>query len=197
MALLRAGPRDKSGQAPPRGDTLTDELLSMRKDLAQPADQHGQGLVQVKATLMKLSERQIEKMDPLLLDALRRAQGDEVIRAVMVLGPESGDTKREDVSQALNPARFPSHEVYRRALIAKRKNQLVLRLCDTLRALSELSLTPRGGTTSRAVVVEGTAHQILTSLELPGVSHASLDRPIGLIEPHRGGQGKPNSKHRW
>lgn len=145
---------------------------------------------------MKLTERHIKKVDSLLLDALMRAQGDEVIRAVMLLGPEHEETEKRGVSQTLDPTQFPSREAYRRALIAKRKSQLTPHLRDTLRALSELSLTPRGGTVSRAVMVEGPAHQILTSLELPGVCHASLDRPVELIGPRRSGREKSGKRQR-
>ncbi len=38
---------------------------------------------------------------------------------------------------------------------------------------------------SRTVVVEGPARLLLTSLELPGVRHASLDRQIEIVKPRR------------
>lgn len=133
---------------------------------------------------MKLNKRHLEKIDPLLQDALRRAEGDEVLRAVVVLGPENFDAEKDGVSKELAPAQFPSRQDYRKALITRRQSQLAEDISDTLQKLLALSLTPRGGTISRTVVVEGPARQILTSLELPGVRHASLDQPISLIKPH-------------
>jgi hypothetical protein len=136
---------------------------------------------------MKLQERHTDKIDPLLRDALKQAQGDEMLRAVMVLGPERTDAEEGLTGEALDPAQFPSREAYRQTLITQRQNQLAHDLRETLQALQGLSLTPRGGTMSRTVVVEGPACQILASLDLPGVRHASLDRPIELIRPRRRG----------
>lgn len=134
---------------------------------------------------MKLDKRHTEKIDPLLRDALRRAEEKEILRTVMVLGPESKDAEKGLREQELDPSQFPSRVEYRQALIKHRQAKLADDIGDTLQALRDLSLTPRGGTISRAVVVEGSARQILASLDLPGVRHASLDRPIQLVEPRR------------
>lgn len=139
---------------------------------------------------MKLKKGHIEKTDPLLRDALRQAEGDEVLRAVMLLGPESGDDEKGRVGQKLDPSQFPSRADYRRALIEQRQSRLADDIGQTLQALQGLSLAPRGGEISRVVVVEGSARQILVSLDLPGIQHASLDRPIELVEPRRRGRGK-------
>jgi hypothetical protein len=139
---------------------------------------------------MKLEDRHVQKIDPLLQDALGQAEDEEILRAVMVLGPESGDTEKGWRGEAPEPSQFRSRKAYRQALIEQRQSQLVEDIGQTLEALRDLSLTPRGGKTSRVVVVEGPAHQILTALDLPGVQHASLDRPVELVEPRRRKRGK-------
>ena len=136
---------------------------------------------------MKLEERHIQKIDSLLRDALRDAKGDEVLRAVMVLGPQGIDARKEYRDQELASSQFPSHEAYRKALIERRQSELVHDTGETRQALEDLSLSLRGGKISKTVVVEGSARQILASLELSGVRHASLDQPIGLIAPRRRG----------
>jgi hypothetical protein len=85
----------------------------------------------------------------------------------------------------LSPAQFRSRSAYRGAMIDRRQRRLNDEVGDTLRALRTLSLFPQGGAISRTVVVEGPARQILVSLELPGIRHASLDQPIELIRPFR------------
>jgi len=98
---------------------------------------------------------------------------------MMRLGPDEQDG---DVDQDLRPDQFPSRAAWREALIERRKAQVAHDIGSTLQALRDLSFKVGGGTTSRTVVVEGTAQNILASLELPGVRHASLDRPIQLAE---------------
>lgn len=142
---------------------------------------------------MKLRKGHVNKIDPLLQDALRQAEGNEILRAVMLLGPESGDAEKVWVSRELDPSQFPSRKAYRQALIEQRQSQLADDIGQTLEALQDLALAPRGGKVSRVVVVEGQAHQILTALDLPGVQHASLDQPIELIEPRRRGPGESDS----
>ena len=137
---------------------------------------------------MKLEARHDDKIDPLLWDALRRAKEDEVLRVVMVLGPEPGDTEKGLGAKELGPSEYASRVEYRQALIEQRRTWLYDRVGGTLRALRDLSLTSRKETLSGTVVVEGPASQILTSLDLPGVYHASLDRPIELATPRCGGE---------
>lgn len=126
---------------------------------------------------MKIDERYLTKADPQLRNALKEAKGSEVLRAIMLLG---SDEEGHDLDQDLHPSEFPSRRAWREALIARRQRELELEIRDTLQALKNLDLKARGGKTSRTVVVEGPARQILTSLELPGVRHASLDRSIEL-----------------
>lgn len=134
---------------------------------------------------MKLDDIHTEKIDPLLRDALNQAQEDKVLLVAMVLDSESNDVENGDKSQKLDPSQFGSREVYRKALIDQRQTKISSDTGNTRRALTELSLKVRGGAISRIVVVEGTARQILAALELPGVRHASLDRPIELERPYR------------
>lgn len=127
---------------------------------------------------MKLDEEQIAKADPLLKDTLNKAQEDENIRAVVVLG---SSTAANQGDQEPHPSEFPSYQAWREAMVERRKSQLAGEIGDTLEKLRDLSLNPRGGTISRAVAVEGTASNIADSLALPGVSHAILDREIEAL----------------
>jgi len=136
---------------------------------------------------VKLEKGHIDKADPLLQDALGQAEEDEVFRVVMLLGSEGRDEEKRLIGQEPDPSQFPSRTAYRRVLIEQRQDQLADDIGQTLEALQGLSLAPRGGKISRVVVVEGRAQQIVTALDLPGVQHASLDRPIELVEP----------RHQW
>jgi hypothetical protein len=139
---------------------------------------------------VKLNEIQLQKADPVLREALKQAKGDERLRAVMVLA--SGEGKSPDgTDESIRPGQFPSRSGYRKALIAQREQQLMADLGATMSALEALSLNVRGGKTSPTVVVEGLAREILSSLELPGVRHASLDQPLELIAPRRDQQSDP------
>lgn len=132
---------------------------------------------------MKLSNKYLEKIDPKLQATLENAVGDEILTCLLLLGPELEDTKRSLASKELDPAQFPSRKAYREKLISQRKDELAQNIGVTLQELQALSLKPRGGNISPTVVVEGTARQILSALELPGVRHASLDQSIELIKP--------------
>ena len=134
---------------------------------------------------MKVEEKDLGKVDPLLREALVRAKGDEVLRAVFLLGGTSKEAHEVGAETGPSPDEFPSRTAYRRAKIAQRQKAVAREIHDTLQALEELSLAPRGGKMGRAVVVEGPARQVSAALGLAGVVHASLDRPIELIKPRR------------
>ena len=93
-------------------------------------------------------------------------------------------------SGALKPNQFASRAAYRKELIACRQKELAKAHHETLAALTELDVHPRGGKIGRTVVIEGTVSQVLSSLELPGVAQASLDRKIGLIQPRKEHKGR-------
>jgi len=128
---------------------------------------------------MELSANTAAKIDPLLRERLRNAREDETIRVVMVLGEDEHSSR---IDREMHPSQFPSRTAWREALIKQRQSQLASEIGDTLEGLRERSLQPRGGTISHTVVVEGSVRDIVSSLELPGVRHASLDRPIELSE---------------
>ncbi|MDB9449280.1 NACHT domain-containing protein [Dolichospermum circinale] len=130
---------------------------------------------------MNLKEDQISKIDPLLEEALMNARGDENIRVIMTLGDEN-QLRNSQTLPILEPGNFSSSIAYRQALIERRKNQLSQVIGDTIQELQNLSLKPVGGTMSRVVVVEGSAIDILNSLELSGVNNVSLDQLVGLPE---------------
>ncbi|MCE2718937.1 MAG: NACHT domain-containing protein [Dolichospermum sp.] len=130
---------------------------------------------------MNLKEDQISKIDPLLEEFLMNARGDEKIRVIMTLGDEN-QLRNNQALPMLEPGNFPSPIAYRQALIERRKNQLSEVIGNTIQELRNLSLKPLGGTMSRVVVVEGSATDILNSLELSGVNNVSLDQLVGLPE---------------
>lgn len=130
---------------------------------------------------MNLKEHHIAKIDPLLEEALMNARGDEKMRVVMTLGDDNQLRNNQGVLN-LKPADFPSSTAYRNALIEQRKIQISQVIGDTVQELQKISLTTQGGTMSRVLVVEGSATDILRSLELSGVNHVSLDQLIGLPE---------------
>lgn len=130
---------------------------------------------------MNLKEDQISKIDPLLEEALINARGDEKMRVIMTLGDEN-QLRNNQALPMLEPGNFPSPIAYRQALIERRKNQLSEVIGNTIQELQNLSLKPLGGTMSRVVVVEGSATDILNSLELSGVNNVSLDQLVGLPE---------------
>lgn len=137
---------------------------------------------------MKINKRIAKKADPLLLEALAEAEGDEVLRAVVLLDDGTDVGSEVSAGEQLEPSQFPSRFEFRRKLIEQRQAHLESEIGETLEKLSELSLSPKGGKIGRSVVVEGPARQIAASLELPSVSHASLDRRIQLIGPRRHGK---------
>lgn len=120
---------------------------------------------------MKLSETHLAKIDFLLRDALENADGNEILRCVMLLGTE--EAEHQVVDQDLDPSQFSSRQAYRQALITQRQEVLARQLGQTLQILQALSLVPRGGQISPTVVVEGSAGQIWAALALPDVRHAT------------------------
>ena len=125
------------------------------------------------------------KADPLLWRALQEATGDEILRVLLLIEPLSDEVKLDGSAGEKGPAPSTSRSAYRRALIERETRRLSDKLSETMEALQKLSLRPRGGRTSRTVVIEGPANAIARSLDLPSVRHASLDREVTLIEPRR------------
>ncbi len=130
---------------------------------------------------MKLNHELLMKADERLREALEQAQGDEVLRAIVLL--TAGDQRNEGERLEPDPRHFTSRKAYREELIACRRRQMVHSLKQTIEMLSALDLTTHGGEIGHTLVVEGTASRIAASLALPAVRHASLDRSIELIEP--------------
>ncbi len=128
---------------------------------------------------MKLDGRHVAKTDPFLEDTLKRAREDESIRAVIIVEP---DAPPDSGDREPHPSEYPSRRAWREALIERRESRLADEIEGTIEELRKLSLKPRGGKMGRAVVVEGSARDIAASLELPGITHATLDRRIGLSD---------------
>ncbi len=136
---------------------------------------------------MKIDDKYNSKTDPLLQQALSNAGEREVLRAVMVIGTDSQEVEHgcaQSKAPQVDPSQFSSRLDYRKALIAQKQSQVADDMHEVLQALHDLSLSTRGGTMGKTVVVEGPASQILASLELPSVLHASLDQEVNLIEPY-------------
>jgi hypothetical protein len=124
---------------------------------------------------MKLDAQQVAKIDPLLQEALSQAQGDEELRAIVVL-----DAPTTPVGQVLSPADFSTRQAYREALVAQRKAHMGSALEESLHQLRRLDLKPIGDSVSPVVMVEGSARQLLQALALSEVRLANLDQFIGL-----------------
>jgi hypothetical protein len=131
---------------------------------------------------MDLSKTDITKIDKQLQDRLRQSRGDEVLRVAIILVPDPRFEKNLNLPH-LDPSQFPSRTDYRKALIEQQQIYLEANLANIIQELRKLSLNINGGMTSRVIIAEGTAQQILNSLELPEVYHASLDREIKIIPP--------------
>lgn len=128
---------------------------------------------------MRVNRKILNKADPELREALKNAEGEEVLSAILLLGPDQEE--RCTNTEELSPSQFPSRTDWRKALIAQRQQQMEQEIGGTIQALRDLGLEPHGGTITRAVVVQKEAQQVVKALELPGVRHASLDQPIDLI----------------
>jgi NACHT domain len=131
---------------------------------------------------MYLDHTQQGKIDPLLQDALERAEGDDVLRVVMVLGAEEEENGFALSTQPLDPEQFTTRQDYRQALITQRQQSLSEILGTTLESLRNLSMKTYGGITSRLVVAEGTAQQLIRALTLEGVRSVTLDQVIRVGE---------------
>ncbi|MGQ9926247.1 MAG: hypothetical protein ACUVS4_05190 [Chloroflexaceae bacterium] len=133
---------------------------------------------------MKLRGIDPSKVDAQLKKALRSARPDDVLRVVMTLQPES--SFETDIAEfELDPAQFRSREEYRRELIAARQRQMDAALHETREELQRLLPEVHGGQLSHTVVVEGSARQVVSALQLSGVSQAWLDQPLQLVEPRQ------------
>jgi len=138
---------------------------------------------------MDLTPAHLRKVDTRLRDALEGASGDERLRAVVLL--RGGGDGRDGTGPEPDPSDFATREAYRRALIDWRSSHTARQIGGTVEALRRLELAPRGGAIGRTVVVEGPARRLLAALDLSGVEHATLDRPLEGPRPRRpkvGGQ---------
>ena len=113
------------------------------------------------------------KIDSALKAALESASGDEPLRAVMILGDEG-----PELFDIQAPKEAQTREAIRIQMINSRKIQICERLSEIKKELEHLTLSIRGGILGTTVVAEGTAQAILSSLDLTGVKHASLDGPF-------------------
>jgi NACHT domain len=129
---------------------------------------------------VNLSESHIRKSDPILLDQLTHAREGEMLRVAMTLNAESSEIGQNMTLPTLDPAQFPTRTDYRKALIQQQQARLAKALSSTIQDLQNLSLKTYGGNTSRVIIAEGTAEQIMKSLELTGVHHASFDQSIRI-----------------
>jgi hypothetical protein len=118
----------------------------------------------------------MRKADGLLRDALRQAQGSERLRAIVQLdaGMGSGPSAYSD------PAQFGTRAAWQKARVAELKGRVAAATQLTRQALADLQVVVLGGELSNTIVIEGTADQIASSLELPGVTAASLDRAVSV-----------------
>jgi GTPase SAR1 family protein len=129
---------------------------------------------------VNLNESHLRKIDPSLYDQLIHAKEQEILRVAMTLNAEPSEVGKTMALPNLDPAQFPSRMDYRQALIQQQQAKLAKALSGTIQDLQNLSLKTYGGNTSRVIIAEGTAEQIMKSLELTGVHHASFDQLIEI-----------------
>jgi hypothetical protein len=134
---------------------------------------------------------QTAKADPLLQNALRQATEDETLRVLVSLRPES---QAEVEPGAPSPEQFSDRVSYRQAIIQHQQVHQGQNLEKAIGELKRLSLDVQGGAISPVVVVTGSAKDIARALDLPNVTHASLDREINVTQPKK--RSKKNSVKR-
>ena len=130
---------------------------------------------------MSLDSSFLDKIDPQLQEKLAYAPENEILRVIVRL---SGENKSNINSKSINLADSPNRTEYRKALIAQRQQQLSGDIGETKRAIENLALKTYGGINTKTLVVEGTANQILHSLELSGIESATLDQGFSPIVPN-------------
>lgn len=123
----------------------------------------------------------LDKADPDLVDTLRSAKGDEVVRSVFLLGRDM-----EPAGPAPRRTAEPSvAHGSRRARIQALRERAAATWEPTVNAIRAMGLRVEGGDHSPVVVVEGPAREVIRSLRLSGVEHARLDRPMDMIARNR------------
>jgi hypothetical protein len=132
---------------------------------------------------VNLDNRILAKISPSLKRALVHANAEDECRVLFLLSPLHEGKTEEKAMQPLKSGEFPDYVSYKRALIERRRYEAEVRQGDTIRALKQLKLNPKGGELGSVVVVEGSVEQLLKGLELPSVTKADIDQHISLSLP--------------
>ena len=120
----------------------------------------------------------LRKADGRLRAALQQAQGTERLRAIVQIGPGPGILTAP--SSLDDPSQFGTRVAWQKARVAEQKGRVAAATRSTRQALADLNVHVLGGELSGTIVIEGTADQIASSLELPGVASVSLDRALSV-----------------
>ena len=130
---------------------------------------------------MNLTPFQQTKVHPLLQKILTNADRNDYLQVIMFLEKDESNTP---YSNDILPSEFSSRAEYRKALTEQGKQQLAIDTTveQTVTALQELSLDIHfQGEVISALLVEGTAAQIIESLNLAGVKSVFLDQIVEII----------------
>lgn len=120
---------------------------------------------------MQIEDNDIAKIDSSMEEALRQAQEDEEIIAIIIL-----DFQESPLFDPVHRAQFPTDEDYRSSILESRQKAYTEQLGATFEQLRLLGLKIlTGGTMTRVVTVTGTAKQILQASLLPKVLKITTD----------------------
>lgn len=133
---------------------------------------------------MKLTVDQRRKIgDDETLKAFEEAAAAEQLRVVFTLKVDEEGANTPRVMQVGPNATLEDRTQYRQRLINSRKALLNDQIREILDQLAQNSLETKGGSSRilKHIVVDGSAKNILKSLELDGIARAriSRQRPIG------------------
>ncbi len=130
-------------------------------------------------SMKNLDDLDLAKADDALAAALRDADDDDGLRAIVEL-----EASPSDDTPAPAPVRasdYTSRTTYRKALLDQRQQQLELSLGPTVEAIKRLGIEALGSkAASKTLVVQGPARTIAQMLEVSRVKAASLDRRLDL-----------------
>ena len=127
---------------------------------------------------MQINPLTLAKTDARLRDALSAGNAAGELRVVLTLrGKEVAQSPPPD------PESFATREDYRQALTNHWKRFIEDSIADTVRELRAVGLRVLESTIMRTVIADGSAEQIVKSLDIAGVDMAVLDRSIELVRP--------------
>lgn len=122
-----------------------------------------------------------DKCDPRLRERLE-AGDPTLLRAIVKLETPT-DANSEAPSPQLRPSDFPTNREYRKALIERRRSEILGAQRSFRARLDELGVTVKGEGLLGLIVVEGEADALREALDDDRVVSATMDQ---VVEPDQG-----------